>query len=197
MRLAEAERHFILGAHLVFLLLITGAMPVATLSGQEPHVQETAPPLMKTISRAERTQLNEAKDSKARLRTTLELADAHLGNAETQTSLHDYDAAATEAGKYWALVEDTLDFLKTLSRDSNKTRDLYKRLELTLRADGPRLNAIRRGTPSEYAVRIKEVEEYARKGRTEALNSFYGHTVVRDPSDQQQSSKPPKSVTPE
>ena len=36
---------------------------------------------------------------------------------------------------------------------------------------------IRRGTPAEYAVWIKEIEEFTRKGRTEALNNFYGHTV--------------------
>jgi hypothetical protein len=53
-------------------------------------------------------------------------------------------------------------------------------LELSLRAHGPRLSIIRRSTPSEYAVWIKEIEDFARKGRTEALNSFYGHTVLKD-----------------
>jgi hypothetical protein len=44
---------------------------------------------------------------------------------------------------YHALIEKRLQFLSTLKRDSNKTRDLYKRLELALRADGPRLTAMR------------------------------------------------------
>ena len=39
---------------------------------------------------------------------------------------------------------------------------------------------MRRATPLEYATRIKEVEDFARDGRTEALNAFYGHTVVRE-----------------
>jgi len=64
--------------------------------------------------------------------------------------------------------------------DSKKARDLYKKIELALRADAPRLTVIRRDTPLEYAIRIKEVEERAREGRTEALNAFYGQTVVRD-----------------
>ncbi len=74
--------------------------------------------------------------------------------------------------------------------DSNKTRDLYKRIELTLRAHGPRLSAVRRGTPSEYSFWMKEVEDFARNGRTEALNSFYGHTVFREKPTEQQANKP-------
>ena len=105
-------------------------------------------------------------------------------------------SAAGELGKYEALIDDALDYLNPMVRDKNKTRDLYKRLELALRAHGPRLTAIRRSTPLEYAVWIKELEEFARKGRTEALNSFYGHTVFREPqkkSEERAPDKPTKS----
>lgn len=183
------------------LLLLFTTLYVPVLSWQESRVQEsTAPPPLKTISRIERTQLTESKDAKARVRTTLELALVHLAEAEAQTSQRDYPAAAAGAGRYWALVEDLFGFLKTMKSDSDKTRDLYKRVEMALRAHGPRLSAIRRGTPAEYSVWIKEIEDFARNGRTEALNSFYGHTVFRDNSpDQQQASKPlqKNSITPE
>jgi len=161
--------------------LLFAALSVAVTANQDPRgPDQTAPPPLKFISRNERTQLDSAKDPKARLRTTLELAESHLVFAETKTSERDYDAAASGVGRYWALVEDALFFLRTLKTDSNKTRDLYKRLELTLRAQGPRLTSIRRGTPAEYSVWIKDIEDFARKGRTEALNSFYGNTVVHD-----------------
>ncbi len=182
----------------LLLLLVTLSVPV--LGWQESRAQEpTAPPPLKTISRGERAQLTESKDAKARVRITLELALVHLAEAEAQTSQHDYAAAAAGAGRYWALVEDLFGFLKTMKTDSDKTRDLYKRVEMALRAHGPRLSAIRRGTPAEYSVWIKEIEDFARNGRTEALNSFYGHTVFHDNSpDQQQASKPLKnSITPE
>ena len=183
------------------LLLLFATLYVPVLSWQDSRVQEpTAPPPLKTISRLERSQLNESKDAKARVRTTLELALVHLAEAEAQTSQHDYAAAAAGAGRYWALVEDLFGFLKTMKTDSDKTRDLYKRVEMALRAHGPRLSAIRRGTPAEYSVWIKEIEEFARNGRTEALNSFYGHTVFHDkPPEQQQASKPlqKNSITPE
>lgn len=174
------------GTHVILLL---AALSFPALGAQDPRPQEqTAPPPLKIITRLERSQLNESKDPKARVKTTIELAEAHLTNAENQTSQHEYDIAAAEAGMYWALVEDALSFMKTIDRDNNRKRDLYKRLELSLRAHGPRLSIMRRSTPSEYAVWIKEIEDFARKGRTEALNSFYGHTVIRD--DKQQPTKP-------
>jgi hypothetical protein len=142
--------------------------------------EQTAPPPLKIVPRQDRIEIDEEKDAKARVRVTLELAEGHLANAELQTSHLNYDEAATETGKYSALIEDVFAFLGKLKQDTNKTRDLYKHVELTLRAHGPRLSIMRRATPSAYAIWIKETEDFARRGRTEALNSFYGHTVVRD-----------------
>ena len=181
MRLPEIERDKIRLTRVILLLALFVAALSVTAGAQEPHPQDqTAPPPLKIITRSERSQVNDSKDAKARLKITIELAEAHLANAENQTSQHEYDGAAAEAGMYWALVEDAFSFLKTIDRDNNARRDLYKRLELSLRAHGPRLTMIRRETPSEYAVWIKEIENFARQGRTEALNSFYGHTVIRD-----------------
>ncbi|MEP6743005.1 MAG: hypothetical protein ABJB61_10945 [bacterium] len=160
------------------MVLCTCAFLIAV---QEVRAQDqTAPPPLKIVTRQDRLQLDAEKDSKARVRLTLDLAEVHLANAETQTSHLNYDDAAAEAGKYSALIQDVFVFLNTLKQDSNKTRDLYKRVELALRAQGSRLTIMRRTTPSAYAVWIKETEDFARRGRTEALNSFYGQTVVRD-----------------
>ncbi len=177
MRLAEIQRHKLRGAPVIFLLAL---LYPTLLCAQEPKPLDQAPPPLKMITRAERTQINAAKDEKSRIKLSIELAETHLANAESQTSRNQFDAAAAEAGMYWAIVEDMLRFMKTMERNNDRKRDLYKRLELTLRAHGPRLTIMRRGTPSEYAVWIKETEEFARKGRTEALNSFYGNTVIRD-----------------
>jgi hypothetical protein len=162
------------------LMLIALFAPV--LTAQEPRPQQhTAPPPLKIITRAERAQLSEAKDEKARVKLTIELAEGHLTKVEMQTAQQQYDAASAEAGMYWALLEDVLHFMKGVERDSNRRRDLYKRLELSLRAHGPRLSTVRRTTPSEYAFWIRELEDFARSSRTEALNSFYGQTVIREP----------------
>ena len=194
MKLAGIEQLMIRSTYAILLLT---AIYVPAVGGRDLQLQEqTAPPPLKVIIRAERTQLNESKDAKARIKTTIELAETHLANAENHTSQHNYDNAAAEAGMYWALVDDGLIFMKTIERDNNKRRDLYKRLELALRAHGPRLSIMRRGTPAEYAIWIKEIEDFTRKGRTQALNSFYGNTVIRDdpqkPTDTKRDNKPPQ-----
>jgi hypothetical protein len=190
MRLARPQ-HPALPTTAVILLLI--ALHTLALQAQESGTQQrTAPPPLKIITRAERAQLSQAKDEKARVKLTIELAEAHLTNIENQTAQQQYDGAAAEAGMYWALVEDALSFMKGVERDNNRKRDLYKRLELTLRAHGSRLSAVRRTTPAEYAVWIKEIEDFARNSRTEALNSFYGHTVIRDGPRKPQDTKDTK-----
>jgi hypothetical protein len=168
------------------LLLVLACVPA--IYAQEPETQATpqptpltAPPPFKMIVKEEREQMEATKDAPKRLKLTMEFAGGHLSRAEQHTARGDFEAASAEVGMYHALIESALEFLSTFKRDSNKTRDLYKRLEMALRADGPRLTAMRRITPLEFAVWIKQVEDFARDGRTEALNSFYGHTVVRDP----------------
>ena len=188
---------------LILGLLVASAYSSVVFGQDQQLSQMVAPPPVKTIPKEERAQLEAANDSKQRLRLTVELAGTHLALAEKYTAQSNYEAASAEVGVYHALIENALTFLSSLKRDSNKTRDLYKRLELSLRDHGPRLTSMRRTTPLEFAVWIKQVEDFARNGRTEALNSFYGHTVVHDlqPDDQKAAEKPkdvppPKSRTP-
>lgn len=179
-------------------LLLLACVPAVYAQESEPQATPqptplTAPPPFKMIVKEEREQIEATKDSQKRLKLTMEFAGSHLSRAEQHTGRGDFEAASTEVGMYQALIESALEFLSTFKRDSNKTRDLYKRLELALRADGPRLTAMRRITPLEFAVWIKKVEDFARDGRTEALNSFYGHTVVREP---EKTEKPSPTPTP-
>jgi len=191
----ELQRRIILSAPLLLLLPLCSAAVYA----QEPQPQPTpltAPPPFKMIVKEERAEIEATNDSQKRLKLTIEFASAHLTRAEQHTARENYEAASAEVGMYHALIESALQFLSTFKRDSNKTRDLYKRLELSLRADGPRLTAMRRITPLEFAVWIKQVEDFARDARTEALNTFYGHTVVREPQNEKSTEKPKESPTP-
>ena len=166
----------------------------AITAQETPVVQQpSAPPPAKLVSKDDRTRITATKDDKARLRVTIELAEVQLLDAEQRTQAEEFDAASASLGNYHALIEDALAFLGAMKLDQNRTRDLYKRLELSLRAHGPRLTAIRRSTPLEYAVWIKQIEEFARKGRTEALNSFYGNTVLKEPQSKAENEKRPKN----
>jgi hypothetical protein len=187
----EATRKLALAVPLLLLAFVF----VPAVCAQDPQPQPTpltAPPPFKMIVKDERSQIEQTKDSSKRLRLIIEFASGHLTRAEQHTVRESFEAASAEVGMYHALIEYALEFLNSFKRDANKTRDLYKRLELALRADGPRLTSIRRTTPLEFAVWIKKVEDFARDGRTEALNSFYGHTVVREKS----SEKPKEIPTP-
>jgi len=190
----ETQRKLLLPALLLVLACVQAASAQDGQTLPQPSPTPlTAPPPFKMIVKEERTQIEETQDSSKRLKLTITFAGAHLTAAEQHTARENYEAASVEVGMYHALIENALKFLSTFKRDSNKTRDLYKRLELALRSDGPRLTAMRRNTPLEFAVWIKHVEDFARDGRTEALNSFYGHTVVRE---QKTEDKPKETPTP-
>src|SRR5882724_10871294 len=148
MQSTETQRHVFQSLRIAAICL---AFLGATVKAQEPPVQQlTAPPPPKVISRDEREQIDASKDSKARIKLILTLAENHLLAAEQFTSHPNFEAASGEVGKYHALIDEALKF----------------------------------------AVSIKEVEEFARKGRTEALDSFYGHTVLREPAKMPASDKP-------
>jgi hypothetical protein len=184
---------------LASVLLLAFVCPAAT-QAQNPQPSPTpltAPPPLKVIPKEERLPLDQAKDLKQRLRLAIDFAGGHLTRAEQLTMQTEYESASSEVGMYNAIMEDALENMSSLKQDSNKTRDLYKRLELALRSDGPRLTTMRRVTPLEFAVWIKKVEDFARAGRTEALNSFYGHTVVREKTPPEKpADKPKESPTP-
>jgi len=195
-----ARRNIVGAANILLLAFVF--LPVVHAQDPEPLTKPTpqptpltAPPPFKMIVKEERAALDGAtRDPQKRLKLTIEFAAGHLLAAEQHTARANYEAASTEVGMYHALIENALQYLSTFKRDSNKTRDLYKRLELALRADGPRLTAMRRTTPLEFAVWIKQVEDFARQGRTEALNSFYGHTVVREPQKPDKTDEKPKEI---
>lgn len=147
--------------------------------GLQPHSpQMPAPPPMKFISRDERAQLDGVTDPKAHTRLAIDLASDHLTQAEQFTVQKKYEAAAEELGRYLGLIDWTLRFLSGLNSDKGKTRDLYRHLDITLRGHIPRLAVMRRSTPVEYAINLKAAEDYVRTARSDALDSFYGHTVL-------------------
>jgi hypothetical protein len=135
---------------------------------------------MRFVTRDDRAQLTAAKDAKMRVRVTLELAHARLTRMEELTSIKQFEQASEALGHYLGLIEDAKLFIGSLARDKNSTRDHYRKLDIALRGHIPRLAVMRRDTPADFAGHIKVAEEFARNTRTEALESFYGNTVLRE-----------------
>ena len=155
-------------------------LSLSTFAQQPRSPQLPAPPPMRFISPDERSKLTAAKDSKSRIRTTIDLAASRLTRTEEFTSQKKFAQASEELGGYLGLIDNVRAFIAGMNRDKGSTRDLYRHLEIALRAHIPRLAVIRRTTPAEYAGNLKAAEEYVRDTRSEALDSFYGHSVLRE-----------------
>ncbi len=155
-------------------------LSLSTFAQQPRSPQLPAPPPMRFVSLDERSQLTAAKDSKSRIRTTIDLAASRLTRTEEFTSEKRFAQASEELGGYLGLIDNVRGFIAVMNRDKGSTRDLYRHLEIALRAHIPRLAVIRRTTPAEYAGNLKAAEEYVRDARAEALDSFYGHSVLRE-----------------
>jgi hypothetical protein len=168
---------------IVSLCALTGCIIsiAPATQGQDKGLQFLpAPPPLKSVSRNERTELDGARDTKMRVRATIEMADARLTRAEQLTAGQQYDAACEQLGSYQGLIENLLTFLNDREPKKNKIRDILKRFEMALRAQSPRIEAIRRVTPSEQAVNVKAILDFSYRARTEALNSFFGDAIITE-----------------
>lgn len=136
---------------------------------------------MRFVSRTERSQLDSARDPKTRLKSTIKLAEDRLVRAEGLTAQKAFDEASIEIGGYLGLIGDMRQFIGTLDRDKGSTRDINRHFEIAVRPHIPRLAVLRRSTPANYSVHLRDAEEYIKDTRSEALDSFYGHSVLREP----------------
>jgi hypothetical protein len=173
-------------------IIVACALSTCAVAQQPRSPRMPAPPPMRFVSRPERSQLDAARDPKARLRATITLAEDHLVRVEDFTSQRKFDEASAELGGYLGLIGDLRAFVATLNRDKGSTRDIYRHFEIAVRPHIPRLAVLRRTTPAGYAMNIKDAEEYIKDTRSEALDSFYGHSVLREPETPENKSEGPK-----
>ena len=165
------------------LIVCAGCLTGVSVRAQAVAQTDSAPP-RKYVPQEMRAQLSASKNLKDRLKLALLLADQRISQAAQHTAAERYSEAGNELGIYQALIEDTINAIQRSSKD--KGRDLFKRLEMTLRSHVPRLETIRRVTPSDEAVHIRACIEFVRDARTRALESFYGDTVLRMPKEEKE-----------
>ncbi|HEV3469037.1 MAG TPA: hypothetical protein VG148_06930 [Pyrinomonadaceae bacterium] len=168
---------------LVFAALL--ACACAEAAGQSPTPsprparEDAAPPPMRYLPEETREKLKaEARDLKDRTKLSIELAEARLASAAAYAAADRFEAATLELGVYEAIVKDAIAFLKATGKNSNKIRDLFKRVEIALRSHVPRLETLRRGLPSQHAVHAQATLDFVRDARTEALEAFFDDTII-------------------
>jgi hypothetical protein len=176
---------------LIFTMLATAQ---AQDGAQQPQPQrEAGPPPMRYIPPDVRQRLEGAKDAKARARLCMEIAEERLARAAQLAGEDRFEASTAEIGIYEAVVEDTVRTLHSSSGEgkvNNKFRDIFKRVEITLRSHVTRLESIRRVLPERHAVYLKDAIDFVRDRRDQALSAFYSDAVIREP-------RRPETTTPE
>ena len=141
---------------------------------------ESAPPPLKMITKDERTRLEAEGDPKVRTKLAVELIRSHIDAAEKANAAGSFDTMFRELGDFRGLVDYSLAFLQRAGADDKKTLDNYKRLELTLRAATPRIEAIRRELPMRYENYVRELLNYIRDARKKATEVMFSDTVLPD-----------------
>lgn len=164
---------------LLILLCAAGSTAGQEQQNTSEQIEDVPPPLI-TLSQSEASQLKAENDLKQRTILCLQLAGNRLQQAETLTNNADYQDALNALGGYQAVIDDGLNYFKSLKDDSKRVRDNVKRLEIALREHAPRLETIRRSTPFEYSQRLKSILNFARNARSRALSLFFSDTVLAD-----------------
>jgi hypothetical protein len=180
-------RSFVLFA----LLALACAEAHAQPGTAAPSLDDVGPPPMRHIPDAVRRQLAEERDLKSRTRLSLELADSTLTRSAEYATAERFEQATGELGVYEAIVADVINYVQSSGPVKNKQRDLFKRIEMSLRAHVTRLETIRRSLPARHAVHVKTTIEFILGQRDSALNAFYDDTVI--PESRSTGNKPPAS----
>jgi hypothetical protein len=178
---------------LIFIMLACAGARAQDGAAQPQPQREDGPPPLLYMPPDVRQRLEGAKDTKARARLSMEIAEERLARAAQLADEDRFAASTAEIGVYEAVVEDTVRTLHTTSGEgkvNNKFRDIFKRIEITLRSHITRLETIRRMLPERHAVYVKDAIDFVRDRRDQALSAFYSDSVLREP-------RLPESTTPE
>ena len=169
---------------LIFTLLACAGGQAQEGAAQEPALRDEGPPPLRYMPPDVRQRLEGAKDVKARARLSMEIADECLVRAAQLADEDRFEASTAQIGVYEAVVEDavrTLHASNNGGKVGNKLRDIFKRVEITLRAHVTRLETIRRALPERHAVYLKDSIDFVRDRRDIALSAFYSDSVLREP----------------
>lgn len=179
-------------ASATLVLIFTLLACAQAQDGAAAPQREDGPPPLRYLPPDVRQRLDGTKDAKARARLSMEIAEERLNLAAQLAEQDKFAASTAEIGIYEAVVEDTVRTLHASNpgRANNKLRDIFKRVEITLRSHVTRLESIRRVLPERHAVYLKDAIDFVRDRRDQALGAFYSDSVLREP-------RLPETTTPE
>jgi hypothetical protein len=167
------------------LILASCCLAAAVLFGvsapdasAQVNPQEIVPPPLKILSRGELASLNAITDVKKRTQAALELMAVRLKQAELMIEQDNLDQMYKELGSFHGLMDNTLAYLDSSEKKTNRVLNNFKRLEMGLRQFRPRLEIIRRTIPSMYEPYVNNLIGYLRDTRAKAVEPLFSDTVV-------------------
>ncbi len=175
----KREKYYI-DSQRCFLIFVAVFCLYSPLFAQSDVPQDAAPPPLKFVSKAEKTQLNAETNVKKYTIRALELMDARLASAENLTTQRQFEQMFNELGDFQALVDGTLVYLNKHDDDSGKVLNNFKRLEISLRKYSPRLEMIRREVPGRYEPYLRSLIVDLRDARTKAVEPLFSNSILPD-----------------
>ena len=159
----------------VLVSLFTIHCSLFTVSAQN---DEPIPPPVIVVTKNEREKLDAARDSKERIKLSLDMMNSHLLAAEKYNTDQNFDAMFRELGGFHGLLDNAMAHLERQNQESAKVLDNYKRLEIGLRGFSTCLEGIRRDMPIRYEDYVRKLLIHLRDMRTKAAEPFFRDLVV-------------------
>jgi len=135
-----------------------------------------APPPPTVVSKEDKLKLEAKTNVKDRTKLALEMMDMHISAAERFGTDQNYARAYGEFGVFHGLLEHLVNFLERSDRGESKNLDEFKRLDITLRRFGPRIESVRRDMPTEYDEYMRTLLQRVRDVRSRAVDHFFDHS---------------------
>lgn len=166
---------------LLLLPFVTFIIFVFLLAPQVVSAQDDddlAPPPLKLLAKEDRAHLENETEIKVKTKLAVDMMRSHVDAAEKLNTANDFNGVFRELGFFRALVDYTLAFLEKQDMHENRSLDNYKRLELSLRAVTPRIEAIRRELPVQYEEYVRKLLIHIRDARSKASEPMFSDTVL-------------------
>jgi hypothetical protein len=150
-----------------------------SLKAQEEIIPTNlAPPVVKAISKEEKTALAAVTDIKDRTKLALDLMEARLKKAEALYTQESYNATLVELGGFHALMDDAIRYLNSNNNGGGKAMNNFKKFEMALRAFMPRIEIIRRDLPERFEYHVRTLLITVRDTRAKAVEPFFSTTIL-------------------
>lgn len=162
------------------LILLAALVLAGSATAQSEEDLNDFPPPIKTLSKEERKSLEGEKDNRKRSRLAVDLMEGRLRRGEELSRASSFRAMFFELGVFQGLMEDNLRHLQRTNRGTGRDLDNFKRFELALRLFSPRIEILRRESPTRYEGYLMSLLKGLRDARSEAVKPLFGDSVIPD-----------------